>query len=145
VRCEFTKNQFKQIAGRYSGLVGAKYRYFVKPDKIDYSVSAALLYDLDNFTADAELPNKERLRISIRPKFKHDLTESIRFVTEIYYKPNLVNFNDFIMYSNSNINFRIFKHVLLRISYEHEYNSRPATNRVRKTDALLLAGFGIEL
>jgi hypothetical protein len=145
VRCEFIRNQFKQIAGRYSGLVGAKYRYFVKQDKIDYSVSVALLYDFDHYTADAELPDKERIRISVRPKFKHDLMENIRLVTEIYYKPNLANFNDYMIYWNSNLNIRVFKNVLFRMSYENEYNSRPATNRVRKTDALLLAGLGIEL
>jgi len=144
VRVEFYNNQYRQIHGRYSGLIGAKYRYFVKPEKLDYSISAALLYDLDNFTADAELPNKERLRISVRPKFKHDFTPNIRLVTEIYYKPNLANFDDYMIYWNSNINVRISKHVLLRVSYEHEYNSMPATNRVKKTDALLLAGLGVE-
>jgi hypothetical protein len=144
VRFEFYKNHFRQIQGRYSGLIGAKYRYFVIPEKLDYSISAAFLYDLDNFTADAELPNKERLRISVRPKFKHDFTPNIRLVTEIYYKPNLAHFEDYMIYWNSNINIRIIKNVLLRMSYEHEYNSMPASDKVKKTDAQLLAGLGIE-
>jgi len=145
VRFEFYSNAFKKITGRYAGLAGAKYRYYVKPDISDFSISAAVLFDLEHYTADANLPNKERWRISVRPKFKQNLTETVYLVAEVYYKPNLADFNDYIVYGIFNLNFRIFKQGLLRLSYEHEYNNRPATNRVQKTDALLLAGFGIEL
>jgi hypothetical protein len=145
VRFEFYSNQFKKINARYSGLAGAKYRYFVKSGKLDYSISAALLYDIDLFTTDVGLPDKERLRISVRPKFKHSLTENIHLIAEIYYKPNLAKFEDYIVCGNFNLNFRVFKQGLFRLSYEYEYNNQPATNRVMKTDARLLAGFGIEL
>ena len=145
VRFEFYSNEFKKITGRYAGLVGAKYRYYVKPDISDFSISAAFLFDMEHYTADANLPNKERWRLSIRPKFKQNLTETVYLVAEIYYKPNLKDFNDYIIYGISNLNIRIFKKGLLRLSYEHEYNNRPATNKVKKTDALLLAGIGIEL
>ena len=145
VRFEFYNNEFKQINGRYAGLAGAKYRYYVKPDISDFSISAAVLFDLEHYTADANLPNKERWRISVRPKFKQNLTEDISLVAEVYYKPNLADFNDYIVHGIFNLNVRVFKKGLLRLSYEYEYNNRPATNRVQKTDALLLAGFGIEL
>jgi hypothetical protein len=144
-RFEYYQNEFKKINGRYSALAGAKYRYYVKPGKSDCSISAAVLYDLDIFTDDAGLPNKERLRMSVRPKFKYDLTESVYVVTEIFYKPNLTDFCDYIVCGNFNINIRLFKKGLLRFSYEYEYNNRPATRTVKKTDALLLAGLGIEL
>ena len=144
VRGEFYKNEFRKINARYAGLVGFKVRYFVKPDVSDYSVSAALLYDVDYFVADVELPRKERLRASVRPKFKQNLTDNVYLIAEAYYKPNLLNFSDYILCGNLNLNVRVFKRGLLRLSYEHEYNSTPATNMVKKTDALLLAGIGIE-
>ena len=144
VRSEFYKNEFRKISGRFSGLIGAKYRYFVKPEILDYSVSAALLYDVERYVADVNLPYKERLRISVRPKFKHNLSENVYVIAEAYCKSNLKDFNDYILYGNINLNIRVFKHGLLRLSYEHEYNSKPATEQVRKTDALLLAGLGLE-
>jgi len=144
VRVEFYKNEFRKINARYSGLAGAKYRYIVKPGILDYSVSVALLYDSDHYTNDVELPHKERLRISVRPKFKHSLTENIYLTAEIFYKPNLMNFDDYILCGNFNLNFRVFKQGLFRLSYEHEYNNLPATDKVKKTDARLLAGFGID-
>jgi hypothetical protein len=144
LRFEFYKNEFKKINGRYAGLAGAKYRYWVKPKILDYSISAALLYDLERYDSDVDLPKKERLRISVRPKFKQNLSENVYLIVEAFYKPNLSNFKDYILYGNFNLNFRLFKQGLLRLSYEHEYNSKPVTDMVRKTDALLLAGLGID-
>ena len=144
VRGEFYKNEFRKINARYAGLIGLKYRYFVKPDVSDYSISAALLYDVDHFVADVELPMKERFRASVRPKCKQNLSGYVYLIAEAYYKPNLLNFSDYILCGNLNLNVRVFKKGLLRLSYEHEYNSMPATNMVKKTDALLLAGLGME-
>ena len=144
VRVEFYKNEFRKINGRYSGLLGAKYRFFVKPEILDYSVSTALLYDMERYVTEVDLPDKERLRMSVRPKFKHNLTDNMYLIAEVYYKPNLLDFDDYILFGNLNFNVLVFKRGLLRLSYEHEYNSKPATDKVRKTDALLLAGLGIE-
>ena len=144
LRFEFYKNEFRKIHGRYAGLAGFKYRYFVKPEILDYSISAALLYDLEHYETDVDLPNKERLRMSVRPKIKHNLAENIYLIAEAYYKPNLLDFNDYIICGNASLNVRVFKQGLLRLSYEYEYNNKPVTNQVKKTDALLLAGLGIE-
>ena len=144
VRFEFYKNEFRKINARYANLIGFKYRYFFKPEKIDYSISTAFLYDVERYERDVELPNKERFRVSVRPKFKHHFSENIYLIAELYYKPNLLSFDDYIVCGNLNFNVRIFKRSLLRLSYEHEYNNKPATNMVKKTDALLLAGLGIE-
>ena len=144
VRVEFYKNEFKKINGRYSGLLGAKYRYLVKDDVMDYSISAALVYDLENYTNNASLPDRERLRLSIRPKFKQQLMDNIHLLAEIYYKPNLAEFDDYIVYATFNLNFRMNKYVFLRASYEYDYDSKPATATVKKTDTLLLASLGVE-
>lgn len=145
LRIEYYRNEFKKISGRYSGLSGVKYRYFVKEKILDYSISAALMYDLDHYISDINLKNKERFRLSIRPKFKHQLTESLYLVAEVFYKPNVVDFCDFIVHTKINLNFMVFKQGFLRMSYEHEYNTFPATDKVKKRDALLLVGVGFTL
>jgi len=103
------------------------------------------LFDFEHYTADVVLPDKERIRFSVRPKFKHYLTDSIYAIAEIYYKPNLADFCDYIVYGNFNINFELFKKALLRVSYEHDYMNKPATSKVKKTDALLLVGLGLKI
>ena len=103
------------------------------------------MYDLDHYISDINLKNKERFRLSIRPKFKHQLTESLYLVAEVFYKPNVVDFCDFIVHTKINLNFVVFKQGFLRMSYEHEYNTFPATDKVKKRDALLLVGVGFKL
>jgi putative salt-induced outer membrane protein YdiY len=144
LRMEFYKNEFQKINGRYAGMAGMKYRYFVKPGILDYSVSAALLFDIERYEPDVDSPGKERFRISVRPKFKHNLTDNIYLIAEAFYKPNIKRFDDYIMCGNINLNIRVLTKGLLRLSYEHEYNNRPATNEIKKTDALLLVGLGVE-
>ncbi len=144
IRFEFYSNEFRQINYRYSGLIGAKYRFFIKDDFADYSISTALLYDLENYTEKANKPNKERLRMSIRPKFKQRLMENIYLLAEIYYKPNMAEFDDYLIYAIFNLNFRVNKYVFLKASYEYEYNSMPITSSVKKTDTLLLGSLGVE-
>ena len=144
VRFEFYNNHFRKIAQRYSGLAGLKYRYFVYKNSSDYSISAALLFNFEKYTSDTELPDTEKMRLSIRPKFKQALMENIHLVAEIYYKPNLADFADYMIYSITTLNFRVNRYIFLRGSYEYEYNSRPATAVVKKTDTLLLGSFGVE-
>ncbi len=144
VRFEFYNNEFRKIAQRYSGLLGLKYRYFVYKRTSDYSISAALLYNFEKYTSDTDLPHAEKMRISIRPKFKQTLMENIHLLAEVYYKPNLADFTDYMVYSIATLNFRVNRHIFLRTSYEYEYNSRPATATVKKTDTLLLGSFGVD-
>lgn len=144
VRFEFYNNDFRKISQRYSGLLGLKYRYFVYKHTSDYSISAALLYNYEKYTSDTNLPHTEKMRISIRPKFKQILMENIHLLAEVYYKPNLADFSDYMIYSVTVINFKVNRHVFLRTSYEYEYSSRPATAKVKKTDTLLLGSFGLE-
>jgi len=144
VRFEFYNNTFRQIAQRYSGLAGLKYRYFVYKRSSDYSISAALLFHYEKYTSETDLPDTGKMRLSIRPKFKQNLMENIHLLAEVYYKPNLADFDDYMIYSITTFNFKVNRQIFLRASYEYEYNSRPATAAVKKTDTLLLGSFGVE-
>ena len=140
---EFYRNEFKKINAYNAGTIGIKHRYFVKKKVLDYSISTAFIYDLEYYVSDTKLLPKTRCRLSIRPKFKHYLTEDILLIAEGYYKPNLFSYDDFILCGNINLNLRVFKKGLIRITYEYEYNNKPATKKVDKMDALLLAGVGV--
>ncbi len=144
LRFEFYSNEFRKINYRCSGLTGAKFRIYRKEDHCDYSLSAALLYDLENYTEDANQPNKERLRVSIRPKIRQKIMENIFLSAEMYYKPNLAEFSDYMIYSIFNLNFKVNRYIFLKASYEYEYNNRPVTASVKKTDTLLLGSLGAE-
>jgi hypothetical protein len=62
-RIELYSNVFKKISMRHSGLAGAKYRYFKrrKPSfSCDYSFSMALIYDNEDYTKDAKVPDTNK-------------------------------------------------------------------------------------
>ena len=144
IRYEFYSNGFRKIAQRHSGLLGLKYRYFVYKNTSDFSISVALLANIEQYPSDTDLSGTEKLRLSVRPRFKQTLLENIHVVTEIYYKPNIADFGDYMIYANATFNFKVNRYVFLRASYEHEYNSRPATAAVKKTDTLLMGSLGVE-
>jgi putative salt-induced outer membrane protein YdiY len=143
LRIELYGNEFKKIDYRVSGLIGAKYRYYVYKNTSDFSISGALLYDIENYIAEANLQTQKKYRLSLRPKFKQRIMENIYAQTELYYKPNITRLDDYIIHSITNVNFIINKNMFLRCSYEHEYNSKPAKSSVKKDDTLLLASLGI--
>lgn len=142
-RAEVYGNEFKKINHRYSLLFGAKYRYFVYNKICDYSISVAFLYDYENYTKETQLPNKEKIRISIRPKFKQRIMDNIFITDEIYFKPNIINHKDFIIHNIMHVNFNVNQHVYLRCSYEYEYDSKPATLSVKKRNTIFSFSLGI--
>ena len=148
VRGEFYSNQFRQIDSRFSGLLGAKYCYFkyLKDNIIisEYSISGAFVFENDNYTKEALLSDKSRVRLSLRPKFKQIVMKNIFLGLECFYKPNIVDFNDFIIDSMFQINFVVNEHVTLSCSYQYEYDSKPATATVKKTDTNLLASLMVK-
>ena len=148
IRAEFYSNQFRQIDSRFSGLLGAKYCYFkyLKNNFItsEYSISGAFVFENDNYTKEALLPDKSRVRLSLRPKFKQIVMKNIFLGLESFYKPNIVDFSDYIIDSMFQINFVVNEYVTLSCSYQYEYNSRPATVIVKNTDTSLLASLMVK-
>ena len=147
-RLEFYSNKFRQINSRFAGLLGAKYCYFKRYNNntvtSEFSVSGAFAWELDNYTSETHLPDRDRFRLSIRPKFKQSVTKSIFLGYECFYKPNLDDFKDYIIDSRFQLNFVISNRITLFCSYTYEYDSRPVTSTVKKTDTYLLASLEIK-
>jgi putative salt-induced outer membrane protein YdiY len=140
-RVEYYRNEFRKISGRYSALAGAKWRYFVHHRRgepfCDYSISAAAIYENEDYTADANLKDANRCRLSVRPKFKQRLMQNISLQLETYYKPNVIDFSDYRTNAIAQLNFEVNRKVTLQVSYDYEYNSKPATAAVKPTDTAL--------
>ncbi|MDR2684537.1 MAG: DUF481 domain-containing protein [Prevotellaceae bacterium] len=147
VRAELYSNEFKKISYRFSGLAGAKYRYFIKKKSnetvCDYSISGAVVYEYERYTREAGIQPKERFRLSVRPKFKQRLWKNTVFALECYYKPNIIDFSDCIVLSIVQLNFKLNKYLFVRCSYEWEYNNKPAAKALKKTDTLLMFNLGV--
>lgn len=146
-RVEFYSNEFKKIDYRFSGMAGAKYRFFSYQKEgqtvSDYSISMALMVDSEHYIKETNLDGKEKIRLSVRPQFKQILAKNIYLQCVLFYKPDVSHWDDYLIQGSANLIFVINKHVSLSCSYDYDYNSRPATADVKKTDTHLMFNIGV--
>ncbi|OQX97627.1 MAG: hypothetical protein B6I24_08295 [Bacteroidetes bacterium 4572_128] len=88
------KNVKKGIELRLSSLAGAKWIYY-KTEKSNFSLSAAVTYDMDKYTdkkKDSEKDNAQITRLSIRPKFKQKFADGkVSFQWMFFYIPKKIS------------------------------------------------------
>ena len=149
LRMDLYNNDFKNIKFRYSGYVGAKYRFFVyKKDGItmsDYSISAALTYVYEDYVPEIEIADQQKVRFSIRPKFKQIIAKNIYLQSEIYFKPKINCWEDYMIYSISNLNFIVNNNIFIKCTYEYDYESKPVTSNIKKTDTMFIVSLGFKI
>ena len=149
LRMELNSNEFKNIKHRYSGYAGAKYRFFVyKKDgetKADYSVSGAMIYVYEDYIPEIEIADQQKVRLSIRPKIKQIIMKNIYFESETYFKPRINCWRDYMIYSISNINFLVNSNIFIKCTYEYDFESKPITSDIKKTDTKFILSLGFSI
>ncbi len=132
---EMLTNKYKGYNFKMSGLVGLKYRIYVRPSFCDYSISAAFVYDWTDFTDATVLPNNN-YRISIRPKIKQRLTENLTLLNLTYYQPSVLDFNDYIISTSTKLQTQLSKVLFLDLTFTYEYRSRVPSENYKHHDIM---------
>lgn len=133
--CEMLTNKYKGYNLKMSGLVGIKYRIYVKPSICDYSISAAFVYDWTDFTDVTVLPNNN-YRVSVRPKIKQRLTENLTLLNLSFYQPSVLDFDDFIINSTTKLQTKLTRMLFLDLAFTYEYRSRVPSENYKKHDVM---------
>lgn len=136
------QNIYKNIDMRTSALFGAKYRVY-KTDKSDYSLSAAVQYDMNKYVS--ETPDDNITRLSIRPKIKQKLGDYVTFEHITFYQPNVSDFQDYRIDSSTRLKTKINDVLAFQVSYNLDYVSKPTKVGLKKTDQYMLASLAISL
>ena len=142
--CEMLTNKYKGYDLKVSGLVGFKYRIYVKPSFCDYSISLAFVYDWTDFTDATTLPNNN-YRISIRPKIKQKLTENLTLLNLTFYQPSILDFGDCIIHSTTKLQTKLTKKLFLDLTFTYEYRSRIPSDKYKKHDFLSEVSFRLKI
>lgn len=124
-------NEFKDIELRISSFIGAKYLFY-KTDKSNYSLSAALQYDTERYYESST--NKEKIRLSLRPRFKQTIGKNMKLQALCFYQPNLQDFDDYMVIANISVSTKVFEKMDLKLTYNYDYESMPALETIKKTD-----------
>lgn len=135
-------NRFKDIDLRFTSLAGLKYRFY-ESEKADYSISAAMLYDIEKYHETT--PNKEKTRVSFRPKIKQHIGENIYFEHFTFFMYNVQDWQDYIIESHSKLSVKVNSHFSLSVKYEYNYESRVANESIKNADSVLLASITFHL
>ena len=141
--CEMLTNKYKGYNLKMSGLVGFKYRIYVKPSFCDYSISAAFVYDWSDFTDATVLPNNN-YRISIRPKVKQRLTENLTLLNLTFYQPSVLDFHDYIINNTTKLQTKITRQLFLDLAFCYEYRSRVPSENYKHHDILSEISFRLK-
>ena len=140
-------NEYKGYALRVSSIVGAKY-VLLKNDKASHSISAALQYDAEQYTANDEgviKDPKNLLRLSVRPKLKQKLTESVSISHVTYYRPYLNDFGDYQVDSKTSLSNKLSTKIYLDLSYELKYESKPVKEDAKNADNAVIVSLVFKL
>lgn len=123
----FERDTFKKSDYKINAGGGAKFIIY-KKNKNELSVSGAMLYELDKrFVNDKEL-----MRISIRPKIKYKIFESV-----LYYQMKHDYSQDYTMRSESSITIPMGWYLSMRLAYIYDFDNSPA-NGVNKKDTSVI-------
>lgn len=140
-------NEPRKIKLRLSGMVGAKYTFVnmvneAGKETADYSISAAIQLDRERYTSDAE--GTEKLRLSVRPKFEHQLNEHVYFEHVTFYIPKISNYKDFVVDSRTSLKSKLSEKLSLDITYKLEHLSRLPDAELENTDHALIASLVLD-
>ena len=142
--CEMLTNKYKGYDLKVSGLIGFKYKIYVKPAICDYSISLAFVYDWTDFTDATALPNNN-YRISIRPKIKQKLTENLTLLNLTYFQPSILDFNDYIIHTSTKLQTKLTKKLFLDLTFTYEFRSRIPSDKYKKHDFLSEVSFRLKI
>jgi putative salt-induced outer membrane protein YdiY len=134
VATEIQTNKYKGYDFKISALTGFKYRIFTKKDTCDYSVSAAVVYDNVNYTAEENKLDREVMRISIRPKIKQKIGDNFYIGHSTFYQPSVKDFSDYIITSTTRFSSKITTKLFLEVSFNYEYRSKLPTEDYKNYD-----------
>jgi putative salt-induced outer membrane protein YdiY len=101
-------------------------------DASDLSVSAAIQYDTERFYE--ATPDKEKIRLSIRPRVLQSLGKNMEFAAVLFYQPNVKEFDDYMLIFNTSLEAKLLEKLSLKLTYSYDYESMPALETIKKTD-----------
>lgn len=132
----YYRNDYKDIHLRLTALAGIKYVYY-QTETSNFSISLALQYDAEHYKS--EIPNKDKVRWSLRPKFKQKITNTLYFENFEFFKINVSDGNDYGIESVTTISNKVTNRLSIGLNYHYEYVNAPTNPALKKADQVFTA------
>lgn len=140
-------NSFRGYDLRATYLLGMKWKFF-ENRLFNFSLSTAGLYEYDVFSkpemvSEARKSDNQMFRLSVRPRLKIRLSDKNNLVSEIFYQPDIQNFEDYVILSRTNLAIELTRHLNFIIFYQYQFFSIPVYSNLTQRDQKLQ--FGLEI
>jgi len=122
IAVEYLHNTYKGYNFRLDVVAGAKYNICSKQDVYNYSISLAGLYDVVDYTDDKKTLDDRAFRLSLRPKIKQKIG-NVFLIEKLFYQPKLIDFKDYLIKNETEIECKITSIFYLSVIYEFDYRS----------------------
>lgn len=132
----YYKNDFKDIHLRLTALMGLKYVYY-KTESSNFSISLAFQYDAEHYQS--EIADQDKIRWSLRPKFKQKITNSLYFENLEFFKVNISDGTDYAIESITTISNKVTNRLSIGLNYHYEYVNAPTNPALKKADQVFTA------
>ncbi len=114
-------NKLQKINLRLLGGAGVRAN-FIKTDSLNLSFGLAAMYEHES---PQEFPEENRVRASSYLAFGWEISKNVKFTTTSYYQPDVEDFNDFRISSQSSFQFKVNDHLRFRVTFDLVYDSDP--------------------
>ncbi|OQX97720.1 MAG: hypothetical protein B6I20_12050 [Bacteroidetes bacterium 4572_117] len=116
-------NPIKLLAQRFIGGLGPRFR-LINREKIKLFVASPILYEYEKLSDDNSTVT-EMMRLDIYMSFSWQINENVSFGSISYYQPDIENFKDYRISSESIFTFNITDKLGFKTGFEASYDSDP--------------------
>ncbi len=134
VATEAFSNRYKGYNYQVSALAGIKYRIYSKGDTCDYSLSLAFVFDRVDYTPEESQLDDRNYRLSFRPKMRQRLSDVLLLKANVFYRPSLEDFSDYVLEANGSLSVQVKKHFFVSFAVEYEYHSEVPAETYEHSD-----------
>jgi len=128
---QYQYNTIKLLKSRYISGLGPRFKIF-ENQNLNLSISTLLMYEQEELS-DGKKTQTKVLKGDFYSTLSLKITEALSINNVTYYQPQLVQFTNYRISSESNLTFKIANKISLGITYELSFDSNPPTDFTQAT------------
>ncbi len=132
---QYQFNQLRKLKKRILYGIGPRIR-IVEKENFSLFLGAPLMYEYEELTNNLGINNN--IKVDFYTSISYNISKNINLNGIIYYQPIINNFNTYRLAGEANIQTTINKHLALKLSYNHNFDSHPPTDITNLDSQILL-------
>ncbi|QSZ43072.1 DUF481 domain-containing protein [Sulfurimonas aquatica] len=130
---QLESDEFRKIHSRLLLGAGIRYRFFNNTTKGKGYFGLSAFHEYIDYTNSNLNPLENNQRLNSYIAYSVNFSQSSKFSASIYYQPKVHDFKDYIQTNSIELNFKIYKQLLLKLSTIYNIDTKPPSG-VKEVD-----------